>query len=71
MLPLQVFELEPGMDSSSVWQEVCLLRRCTHERIVPLLGVAVKVSEVQLPPLLPPLCSLAGSRGYPAASFAP
>ena len=42
---LQVFELQPGMDSGVIWQEVCLLRRCAHERIVPLRGVAVKVSS--------------------------
>ena len=40
---VQVFELQAGMDSGAVWQEVCILRRCTHDRIVPLLGVAVKV----------------------------
>ena len=41
----QVFELQAEMDSGAVWQEVCLLRRCTHERIVPLLGVAIKVTR--------------------------
>ena len=51
VFPLQVFELQPGVESGAIWQEVCLLRRCIHERIVPLLGVAVKVSEAQLPPL--------------------
>lgn len=39
----QVFELDAGADSRAAWQEVSLLHRCTHRRIVPLLGVALKV----------------------------
>ena len=69
LTPPQVFELEPGVDSGAVWQEVCLLRRCTHERIVPLLGVAIKVSEAQLVPLALPLSSLAGSRSHLTVSL--
>jgi hypothetical protein len=44
-LPLlpQVFELSAAIDSTLVWQEVCLLAQCRHERIVPLLGVAIEV----------------------------
>ena len=45
----QVFELNPGMDSGGVWQEVSLLRRCSHKRIVPLLGVAIKVRCCRFP----------------------
>ena len=40
---LQVIELLPGMDSHTAWREAALLRDCTHERIVPLYGVAFKV----------------------------
>lgn len=40
---LQVIELLPGMDSHTAWREAALLRDCTHERIVPLYGVALKV----------------------------
>lgn len=40
---LQVIELLPGTDSQQLWREVALLRKSTHQRIVPLLGVAVKV----------------------------
>ncbi|KAL4440185.1 hypothetical protein ABPG75_003186 [Micractinium tetrahymenae] len=39
---VKMFELEAGMDSGVVWREVSLLRSCTHPRIVPLLGVALK-----------------------------
>ena len=55
---LQVFELQPGVESGAIWQEVWLLRRCTHERIVPLLGVAVKVCEARLPLQWPPKLQL-------------
>jgi hypothetical protein len=41
--PLQVIKLLPGMDSHTVGREAALLRDCTHERIVPLYGVALKV----------------------------
>ena len=39
----QVFELEAGVDSATLWREVLLLRQCRHPRIVPLLGVALEV----------------------------
>jgi hypothetical protein len=42
---LQVIELLPGMDSDIAWREAALLRDCSHERIVPLYGVALKVGE--------------------------
>ena len=50
--PLQVFDLDPGMGSGGIWEEVSLLRSCTHERIVQLLGVAIKVRCCRLPVLL-------------------
>ncbi|EFN52572.1 hypothetical protein CHLNCDRAFT_138568 [Chlorella variabilis] len=36
------FELRPGTDPGAVWREVALMQRCRHERIVPLLGVALQ-----------------------------
>lgn len=45
-LVLQVFELQPGLDSRVAWREVSLLRQCVHERLVPLLGVALTVGAV-------------------------
>lgn len=33
-----------GIDSGMMWQEVSLLRKCKHPRVVQLLGVAVQVS---------------------------
>jgi hypothetical protein len=38
-----VYELLPGVDSRAAWQEARLLRNCTHPRIVPLLGIAIRV----------------------------
>ncbi len=40
---LQVIELDPGVDSRAVWHEARLMRRCVHDRIVPLYGIAIKV----------------------------
>ena len=42
---LKVTELLSGVESQSIWRETALLRRCIHERIVPLYGVALKVHE--------------------------
>lgn len=39
----QVFELGPGINSGTVWQEVSLLRNCSHPRVVQMLGVSVEV----------------------------
>ncbi|PRW45691.1 serine threonine- kinase receptor R831 [Chlorella sorokiniana] len=39
---VKVFAQQPGMDSQAFWQEVALLRRCVHPRIVPVYGVAVQ-----------------------------
>ena len=66
-LPLlpQVFELSAAIDSTLVWQEVCLLAQCRHERIVPLRGVAVKVSSSCYIPLL----VVAGTCSHPATHF--
>ena len=33
-------------DASAVWSEASLMRHCSHERIVPLYGVASKVGGV-------------------------
>ena len=33
-------------DSSVVWSEAAMMRHCSHERIVPLYGVASKVGGV-------------------------
>ena len=41
--PRQVYELLPGTDCQQLWREVQLLRQSPHERIVPLLGVALAV----------------------------
>jgi len=41
--PLQVFAVQPGIDSHAFWHEISLLSRCVHPRIVPILGVAVHV----------------------------
>lgn len=41
---VQVFQLGNGTDSHAVWREVALLRRCVHERILPLYGVALRAS---------------------------
>ncbi|PSC67189.1 Serine threonine-kinase CTR1 isoform B [Micractinium conductrix] len=38
----RVFELEPGIDGARVWQEVALMRRCSHPRIVPVVGVTIE-----------------------------
>ena len=59
-LPLlpQVFELSAAIDSTLVWQEVCLLAQCRHERIVPLLGVAIEVRRCCWLLLAWPLCHL-------------
>ena len=62
--PPQVFELDPGMGSGSIWQEVSLLRRCNHKRIVPLLGVAIKVRRRRFP------CSAGLKGGLCAAAMA-
>lgn len=43
LFPTQVFDLMPGMDSARMWREVTLMRQCSHPRILPLLGVAIKV----------------------------
>lgn len=39
---VKVTELLSGVESQSIWRETALLRRCIHERIVPLYGVALK-----------------------------
>lgn len=41
-------EVERGVDSSAVWREVALMRRCQHPRVVQLLGVALKVGQAGL-----------------------
>jgi len=40
-----VLELEAGANAAAIWQEVNLLRLCTHRRIVPLFGVAIQASS--------------------------
>ena len=40
---LQVFAVQHGMDSQAFWQEISLLARCVHPRIVPVYGVAMHV----------------------------
>lgn len=45
---LQVFELDPGIQSGSIWREVAMLRDCTHEHVVPLYGVSIKVCDRSL-----------------------
>ena len=42
---VQVFEVQRGVDTRAIWREVDLLRRCTHDRVVPLLGVALSVGR--------------------------
>lgn len=39
---VKVFELDQGSDSRAPWHEVSLLHACTHRRVVPLLGVALR-----------------------------
>ena len=46
--PAQVFELQAGLDSRRAWREAQLLRRCAHERLVPLYGVALAGGLVML-----------------------
>ncbi|PSC74771.1 serine threonine-kinase [Micractinium conductrix] len=41
---VKAFELEFGVDDAMVWQEIAIMRRCQHPRIVPLLGVAIEGS---------------------------
>ena len=43
---VKAVELQPGMDSGAVWREASLLRRCHHDRVVPLIGVAIKVGTL-------------------------
>lgn len=42
-MPTQVFELHAGLHSHAIWQEAALMRRCSHPRVLPLLGIALKV----------------------------
>ena len=46
--PLQAVELEPGVASGAFWREARMLQRCSHARIVPLHGVAIKVRLIQV-----------------------
>ncbi|KAL4423507.1 hypothetical protein ABPG77_003640 [Micractinium sp. CCAP 211/92] len=39
---VKVFELHPGLHSHAIWQEAALMRRCSHPRVLPLLGIALK-----------------------------
>ncbi|KAL4437186.1 hypothetical protein ABPG75_004325 [Micractinium tetrahymenae] len=39
---VKVFELQPGAQSHTVWQEAALMRRCSHPHVLPLLGIALK-----------------------------
>lgn len=45
---VKVFELDPGIQSGSIWREVAMLRDCTHEHVVPLYGVSIKGQVVLL-----------------------
>jgi hypothetical protein len=54
---VKVFAQQPGMDSQAFWQEVALLRRCVHPRIVPVYGVAVQVSTCCLALFVAVRCS--------------
>ena len=45
---LQAVELEPGVSSGAFWHEARMLQRCSHDRIVPLHGVAIKVRLDQM-----------------------
>jgi hypothetical protein len=49
-LGAQVIELPAGVASHNIWREVALMRQASassHERIVPLLGVAIMVRWCQ------------------------
>lgn len=39
----QVMDMDPGADSSFLWNEVSLLRVCAHPRIVKVFGVTLSV----------------------------
>ena len=45
---LQAVELEPGVASGAFWHEARMLQRCSHDRIVPLHGVVIKVRLDQM-----------------------